>query len=95
VKQEVFRFADISGQELLQKGLKMLARIAAQKPLLNKKTKKKMLAFCKKYLKWTPKQWENVIFSDDSTFCLVNSRGTKVRRPSGISCCKQLYTSFT
>jgi hypothetical protein len=53
---------------------------------------KKRLAFCKKYLKWTPTQWENGMFSDESTFHLVNSSGTKVRRARGISRCKQRYT---
>ncbi len=70
----------------------MPARAAAKKPLLTKKMVKKRLAFCKKYLKWTPAQWENVMFSDESTFRLVNSRGIKVRRISGISRYKQRYT---
>jgi hypothetical protein len=70
-------------QELLQKQLKMPARATAKKPLLTKKMTRK------KYLKWTPAQWKNVMFSDESTFCLVNSRGIKVRRARGILRYKQ------
>jgi hypothetical protein len=88
VKQELHGFDNISVrriQELLQKNLKLPAMSAAKKPLLTAKMTKKRLAFCRKYLKWTPKQWENVIFSGESTFRLVNSRGSIVRRPRGIS----------
>ncbi len=86
-------------QELLQKELKMQAKAVAERPLLTKKMMKKKLAFCKKYLKWTPKQLENVMFSDRFTFHLINCRATKVRRSRGISRCKQNYNkncwSFT
>jgi transposase len=95
VKQELLGFDNISVrriQELLQKNLKMPAKSAAKKPLLTAKMTKKRLAFCRKYLKWTPKQWENVMFSDESTFRLVNSRASIVRRPKGISRYKQRYT---
>ncbi len=84
MQQELFGFGNISVQrihELLQKELKMPARAAAKKPLLTKKMTKNRLAFCKKYLRWTPPQWENVMFSDESTFRLVNSRGTKIGEP--------------
>ncbi len=57
VKQELVEFSNISVrriQKLLQKELKMPARAAAKKPLLTKKMTKKRLAFCKKFLKWTP-----------------------------------------
>jgi len=95
IKQELAGFGDISVrriQEVLLKELKMPARVAAKKPLLTKKMVKKRLSFCKKYLHWTPKQWESVMFSDESTFRLVNSRGTTVRRSKGVSRYKEGYT---
>ncbi len=94
MKQELLGFANISVQriqDLLQIKLKIL-HPAAKKPLLTQRMMKKRLAFCKKYLKLTPTQWENVMFSDESTFHLVNSSGTKVRRARGISRYKQRYT---
>jgi transposase len=95
VKQELAGFNNISVrriQEVLQKHLKMPARTAAKKPLLTALMTRKRIKFCKKYLNWTPQQWENVMFSDESTFRLVNSRGRKVRRPMGLNRYKQRYT---
>jgi transposase len=95
VKQELLGFNEISVrriQEVLQKNLKMPSRTAAKKPLLTPLMTRKRIKFCKKYLNWTPKQWENVMFSDESTFRLVNSRGMKVRRPSGLDRYKQRFT---
>lgn len=52
---------------------------------------KKRLAFCKKHLHWTEKDWETVMFSDESTFRLINPRAQKVRRPLGVNRYKQRY----
>jgi hypothetical protein len=52
--------------------------VAAKKPLLTLPMVKKLLRFCKKYKKWTEEDWSDVMFSDDSTFRIVNSRGTMV-----------------
>jgi hypothetical protein len=41
---------------------------------------KKRLAFAKKYLNWTEKQWMDVMFSDESSFRIFNSRNLTVRR---------------
>ncbi len=74
MKQELPGFNEISVrriQEVLQKNLKMPSRTAAKKPLLTPLMTRKRIKFCKKYLNWTPKQWENVMFSDESTFRLV------------------------
>jgi hypothetical protein len=65
----------------------MPAKTAAKKPLLMARMTNKRLAFCKKYLKWTPNQWENMMFLNELKFCL--DRGAMVRRPSGISHPKQ------
>jgi hypothetical protein len=57
--------------------------------------KKKRLSFARKYLHWTEKDWQGVMFSDESTFRIINSRSTKVQRPSTVSCYKQRYTVTT
>jgi hypothetical protein len=41
---------------------------------------------------WPPEQWEDVMFSNEITFHVVNFSGTKVRRPSGDSRYKQQRT---
>ncbi len=95
VKQELPGFSDISVrriQEVLQKNVKIPSRTAAKKPLLMPLMTRKRIKFGKKYLNWTPKQWENVMFSDESKFRLVNSRGIKVRRPSRLNSYKQRFT---
>jgi transposase len=53
---------------------------------------KKRLAFCKKFKSWTAKDWETVMFSDESTFAIINPRAQKVRRPSFSSRYKQKFT---
>ena len=42
--------------------------------------KKKRLAFARKYRQWTEHDWRQVMFSDESTFALFNSRSAMVRR---------------
>jgi hypothetical protein len=56
------------------------SRRAAKKPLLTEAMKLKRLAFAKKYRSWTASEWRNVMYSDESTFSLVNSRSVTVRR---------------
>jgi septum formation topological specificity factor MinE len=82
-------------QDRLKRVLKIPSRRAAKKPLLTEKMKKKRLAFAKKYISWTESDWERVMYSDESTFRLVNPRSVMVRRPSGISRYKQKYTVKT
>jgi transposase len=82
-------------QKTLQKRLNMPSRSAAQKPLLTSVMKKKRLAFAKKYQSWSEKDWMKVMFSDESTFRLINPRAAKVRRPSTVSRYKQRFTIST
>jgi transposase len=79
-------------QKTLQKRLGLPARNAAKKPLLTQRMKMKRLAFAKKHLNWSKQQWMNVMFSDESTFRLVNSRTVTVRRPKTISRYKSRFT---
>jgi arsenate reductase-like glutaredoxin family protein len=79
-------------QERLRRVLKIPSRNAAKKPLLTDKMRKKRLAFAKKYISWTEKDWSRIMFSDESTFRLFNPRSIKVRRPAGMSLYKHKYT---
>lgn len=72
-------------QHQLQKDLKMPAQCTAKKPLLTESMKKKLLNFCRKYKDWTSKQWQKVIFNDESTFRLAKGSSKTIRRPSDAS----------
>jgi transposase len=80
---DVAALSDRSVQRALQKDLKMPSRVAALKPLLALKMKKKRLAFCRKYKHWTAADWEKVMYSDESTFRVIRATRTLVRRPVG------------
>jgi hypothetical protein len=83
LKNEVQGWHDVSVrtiQEWLQKRMGLPSRRAAKKPLLTEAMKRKRLAFAKKYRSWTASDWKNVMYSDESTFSLVNSRSVMVRR---------------
>jgi hypothetical protein len=67
-------------QEQLQKRMGLPSHRAAKKPLLTKAMKRKRLAFAKKYRSTTASEWRNLMYSDESTFSLVNSRSVTVRR---------------
>jgi hypothetical protein len=53
---------------------------------------KKRLAFCKRFKSWTAKDCETFMFSDESTFAIINPRAQKVGRPSFSSRYKQKFT---
>ena len=69
-------------QKTLKERLGLPARSAATKPLLTPAMVRKRLAFCKKHLFMTEDDWENVMFSDESMFRLINPRAQTVRRSS-------------
>lgn len=59
-------------------------RRAAKKPLLTQKQMKKRLEWARMYEKWSPKDWECVVWSDESPFTLFQgSRSQYVRRGVG------------
>ena len=68
-------------RRLFEAGLK--ARKPARKPMLSLKNIRDRIAFCKKYRKWTEEQWENVMFSDESTFSQFYTFAPYIRRPVG------------
>ena len=56
---------------------------------------KKRLRFCRQYRDWSAEQWNDVMFSDESTFRIVNPRSVTVRRPKTMSRYLQRYTVAT
>ncbi|GFV46816.1 transposable element Tcb1 transposase [Trichonephila clavipes] len=53
----------------------------AQKPLLTEFQRKKRLTWAREHSLWTIKDWEKIIFSDDSQFCISgNQSSAYVRR---------------
>jgi len=79
-------------QNMLQKRLGLPVCKPAKKPLLTQKMKMKRIVFAEKYLNWTEKQWMNVMFSDESTFRIVNSRSLAVRRLKTMNRYKSKFT---
>jgi transposase len=53
----------------------------ARKPKLSPKNIRDRIAFCQKYRQWTPAQWKQVMFSDETTFTQFYSFCRHVRRP--------------
>ena len=82
-------------QHRLQKDLKMPSRRAAKKPFLSAAMKVKRLKFAMKYQGWTPQQWDQVMFSDESAFKTFSSRPMTVRRSPGSNRYDPKYTQKT
>lgn len=62
----------------------LFGRRPVKKPLISEKNRKKRLQWAKEHLYWTLKQWEKVLWSDESKYLLFGSDGiTFVRRPVG------------
>lgn len=57
---------------------------AVKKPLLTAVQRKTRVAWARKYSSWTPAMWSKVLFSDESTFCILgNQSNAFVRRFKG------------
>ena len=56
------------------------SRRPAKKPLLTPVQMKKRVQFCKRHKDWTVRQWSEVLFSDESTFCQFGSSVSRIRR---------------
>lgn len=54
----------------LMKDMGFRCHIPCVKPLLNKKQRKKRLAWAKDKKDWTAAEWSKVMFSDESTSCI-------------------------
>lgn len=66
---------------LVENGLKSYTQ--KRRPYRSQKQTKTRLAWCRKHINWTPKQWQSVIFSDESHFEVINrkNRGFVRRAP--------------
>ena len=73
----------------------MPSRSPAQKPFLTDRMRKQRLNFAKQFIEWTPEMWENVVWSDESTFRCISERQGRVRRPVGSDRYDPRYTSQT
>jgi hypothetical protein len=62
---ELAHLANRTVQHVFQKYLKMPSRVAAFKPLLTEKMKKRRMTFCNKYNDWTGADRSTVMYSDD------------------------------
>lgn len=62
---------------------KLYGRAARKKPLLLKRHRDARLKWCRERRSWSAKDWEKVLWSDESKFCLVGSAGCQRvwRRP--------------
>ncbi len=59
-------------------------RKRATKPLLKQKHRQKHLTWAKEKKNWTVAQWPKVLFSDESSFCILfGNQGPRVWRKSG------------
>ena len=98
VKAEVKGFEQTpvrSIQRLLLEKLNLPSRAAANKPLLTPAMVIKRLRFAKKHRHWTKEDWEDVMFSDESTFRLVSLARVRVRRETTMSRYHQKYVNRT
>jgi hypothetical protein len=97
LKGEVPGFADISErtiQHMWQKRLG-LPLCAAKKPLIVAKMVKKRLAFCNKTILDRKKYWDSVMFSDMSSFRLINPWVQEVRWLRAMNCTSHVMSLLT
>ena len=86
LKREVPGFQQMSVrriQDVLRSRLDLPSRCAAKKPLLTDRMALARMRFAKKHRHLTADQWEKTMFSDESTFRLINPRSQTVRRSTG------------
>lgn len=88
IKSEIENYNEIKiSVETVRRRLRennLKGRKPAKKPFLNKKMKLARLQWAKKHENWDKNDWRNVIYSDESKFCLFGSDGmTYVRRRPG------------
>ncbi len=73
-------------------------RKRATKPLLNQRQHQKHLTWAVEKKNWTVAQWSNVLFSDESKFCIsFGNQGPRVWRTSGEAqnpCCLKSSVKF-
>ena len=74
------------------------ARMAARKPTMTALHQVHLLCWCRQHRPWNLRSWRNVVFSDESRFCLLDLdvRVKVWRRPGEryVDCCIDRVTSF-
>lgn len=66
------------------------SRVARRKPHISETNKKKRMDFANKFISKPPEFWEQVLFSDESKFCIFGIKGRKlVWRKNGTALDKQ------
>ena len=74
------------------------ARMAARKPTMTALHQVHLLCWCCQHRPWNLRSWRNVVFSDESRFCLLDLdvRVKVWRRPGEryVDCCIDRVTSF-
>lgn len=65
---------------------------ARTKPHVNETQRKRRRDFAKKHKDWDLVDWRKVLWTDEATFSISDTRGTKVWRPPGTSACDPHYT---
>lgn len=94
-------FNEVTGSQLststVQRRLReagIFGRVASKKPLLTTRHVKARLAWAKLHTNWTQKDWENVLFTDESKFEIFGGkRRLFVRRRKGEAALPQCTTS--
>ena len=84
IKRLVPELAEVSVRMICHcenKDLKLPFQKPLKKLLLTPKMAKQKLEFCNKYKGWTRKDWQKVMFLDESTFLQFGSYSSHVQRP--------------
>ena len=85
--REVMNSAEIQNKISLRSAqsyrFKLFRRVAKQINFQTKKSRKKLLDFCRLTKSWSIQSWKEVAFSDEVRFELVSRRFAYVRRPIG------------
>ena len=61
----------------------LFGRVAAKKPLLNSKQRKRRLQWCRERRSWNSTDWRKLIFSDECKLDMHNCTRTYIRRRVG------------
>jgi transposase len=78
----------------LSKKFRMQGKKPIKKPLLSNAMRRKRIEFCRKYQNWN-EEWNNVLFSDESTFLQHSCTPKVVRILHGQSALNPRYTAKT
>lgn len=79
-------------QENIQKRLNYSKVKARVKPLVTAKQRRRRVQFAKGHKDWDLVQWHKVLWTDEATFCISESKGTKVWKSPTASACDPRLT---